>query len=481
MPSRHAAVGALATGQEFMRTKIIGRPIRAGILAFLASWSAGALAQPSATEIDVDKSRQIGASRLTLGVTLTRHYSSEPAGTVEKARAEELLTSLHGYVNIFVMGFGSGNPEPSPGVYNWEVLDERLAEIRQRHQVPIITLCCAPDWMKGGAVGETDWSRLPVAPLPEHFQDYADLAVRVAKRYPDVKYYQVWAELKGFWNRTERRWDYEGYTTFYNMVYDALKAVSSDIEVGGPYVHVAHRLDPGSDTSEVSGPYGTMSQAKLDVVTYWLAHKNGADFLSVDGGVRARDGIPPDLFGSTRFFADATRWLRERTNLPIWWSEWYAAPEEAPYHNDVPIDQQNVLDALALRYMAPQVTMALRWAPRGTAGRSYEGDQESLWSDTREPGGAMPFPFYYTYRRFAECFPAGAALYDIHVSSSAIIALASENCTMLINQTAEASDIRLNGQTGRLKPFNVDFYRSDGRPMPEAEASANPQSSGQQR
>ena len=63
---------------------------------------------------------------------------------------------------------------------------------------PVITLCCAPDWMKGGQPGETDWSRLEVAPDPAHFADFAELAADVAKRYPQVKHFIVWNELKGF-------------------------------------------------------------------------------------------------------------------------------------------------------------------------------------------------------------------------------------------------------------------------------------------
>ena len=80
----------------------------------------------------------------------------------------------------------------------------------------MITLCCAPDWMKGGEPGFTNWSTLEVArvyighshhsprrteeikddifdllshvftfqvaPLPEHYLDFANLAGKVAER-----------------------------------------------------------------------------------------------------------------------------------------------------------------------------------------------------------------------------------------------------------------------------------------------------------
>src|SRR5207245_1228337 len=102
-------------------------------------------------------------------------------------------------------------------------LDARISAIHAMGAVPVITLCCAPDWMKGGQAGTTDWSRIEVAPLSSHYGDFAALAAAVARRYPEVKYYQVWNELKGFWNDSANTWDYVGYTSFYNQVYDALK------------------------------------------------------------------------------------------------------------------------------------------------------------------------------------------------------------------------------------------------------------------
>ena len=63
----------------------------------------------------------------------------------------------------------------------------------------IITLCGAPDWMKGGKAGQTDWNKLEVAPTPNHYADFAQLAKQIALRYPDVQYFQVWNELKGMW------------------------------------------------------------------------------------------------------------------------------------------------------------------------------------------------------------------------------------------------------------------------------------------
>jgi hypothetical protein len=64
----------------------------------------------------------------------------------------------------------------------------------------MLTLCCSPDWMKGGPAGETDWDKLERAPLPEHYADFAKLAAAAVQRYPQVSRVLVWNELKGFYS-----------------------------------------------------------------------------------------------------------------------------------------------------------------------------------------------------------------------------------------------------------------------------------------
>ena len=151
------------------------------------------------------------------------------------------------------MGFGTLNPEPAPGKYDWESLDRRMRLTDETGGRVTLTLCCAPDWMKGGAPGTTDWTRLEDDPLPEHFADFAALAAAAVQRYPQVERVLVWNELKGFYRTDLNRWDQEGYTALYNAVYRAVKAVRPDVQVGGPYVVLAS-LDPGRpDASDLHG------------------------------------------------------------------------------------------------------------------------------------------------------------------------------------------------------------------------------------
>ncbi len=215
------------------------------------------------------------------------------------------------------MGFGTTNPEPSPGDYDWDSLDQRMELTEETGGKAMLTLCCAPDWMKGGEAGDTDWTLLEENPLPEHYGDFATLAAEAVRRYPQVERVMVWNELKGFYNQGANRWDYEGYTDFYNQVYRAVKDVRPDVQVGGPYV-VLTSLDQGeTDASDtVTGPWGAADQRALDVVDYWLQHNVGADFLAVDASTKTRQDTIPSVLDGTQKYADLDRWLRERTQPP---------------------------------------------------------------------------------------------------------------------------------------------------------------------
>ena len=126
------------------------------------------------------------------------------------------------------------------------------------------------------------------------------------------------------------RWDYERYTPLYNAVYDAIKHVRPDAQLGGPYVF----MDSDGNSYAMSNPgpgyaWGTLDERSLDVITFWLQHKHGADFIAVDGSSSNRDGIwLTNEFAAAQKFVDVYNWIRKQPDggaaLPIWWAEWYA-------------------------------------------------------------------------------------------------------------------------------------------------------------
>src|SRR4051812_36621732 len=274
----HSALGEPTRSSEIVPEQ----PIQFARVAPVVSSSAAATDQGAEVTLTVEFARPEGVGQLELGVTHMQ-YSLDPWGDpAAVARGKELLGAAVRFQNQHIMGFGADNINPSPGVYEWGSLDRRIDLIRSMNATPIITLCCAPDWMKGGAPGSTDWSKIEKAPLSSHYQDFAELSRQVALRYPDVKYFQVWNEMKGFWNERNNNWNSQEYTRLYNEVYDALKSVDPSIKVGGPYLVI-------EGTGSNKGGWATerpITMRNMQVLQYWLANKRGADFLVADRGLK---------------------------------------------------------------------------------------------------------------------------------------------------------------------------------------------------
>ena len=318
-----------------------------------------------------------------VGVTHGQYSADSWSKPAAVARARAILQASFPLQNQHIMGWGAMNPEPSNGVYDFGSLDARVKLMRATGDTMVLTLCCSPDWMKGGAAGSTDWSALEKAPLAAHFDDFAKLAATVARRYPDVKRFLVWNELKGFFDPVRNTWDIEAYTILYNKVYDALKAVDASIQIGGPYVPMdSWTSPPAANRSSVAGPWGVVDQRSLDAITYWLAHAHGADFIAVDGGTGTRDqpDAQPSIAQNGKFSA-INAWLRGVTSLPIWWAEMHLGQAE-----DQPdAASADMLESALATQAASGAAVVLLWQPEGT----LTGCRLCMWTSTREATGGM--------------------------------------------------------------------------------------------
>jgi hypothetical protein len=318
--------------------------------------------------------------------------------------------------------------------------------------VPVITLCAAPDWMKGGEPGKTDWSKIEVAPVPAHFANFAELAATIARRYPDVRYYQVWNEFKGFWDREHNNWNFEQYTRMYNLVYDALKAVNQEIRVGGPYLVIE-----GSGSEK--GGWATEKPIRArqwQVLDYWLKHKHGAEFFCIDRGLRSSHD--PNSYqeaehrSRTPLFGDVVRQIRQRTDLPIWYAEFYAAARE-----NTPEESAAVNASVLLHMVRSGVAVALLWGPMGPNGLGT-----ALFSDVRQPDGGTPTPLYAVFRILHDHFAPKTPLYRTTSSAPDVEALASARKTLLINKRLEPVAVRLDGKALSLAPNEIRLVDAPG-------------------
>lgn len=387
---------------------------------------------------------------LTLGVTHTRVSLDPQDPPAALARGARILRDTGHYQDQHLMAFGTLNPEPSPDVYDWASLDRRMALIKRTGGQPVLTLAVAPDWMKGGSPGETDWSQVALAPTPENYDDFAELSARAVQRYPQVSRVLVWNELKGFFDPARNRWNYEGYTAMYNAVYDAVKAARPEVQVGGPYITMnSYAEPPPGFASVLRGPWGVIDQRSLDVVDYWLANARGADFVVVDGPVTTRDRgmiTSPDL--AAEKFAVVNGWLRSRTPLPIWWAEFY--PESAGEVTATdPESAVSTLHAVA-EFATSGAAVALLWRPQA----DDELEQAALWTDTADADGGRPTPLTAPWTWLAPRLRTG----EVSVGesrSTPLTALRHRGSWLLVNSSDREIVLATRPAETRIPPWGT--------------------------
>ncbi|GCE12663.1 xylan 1,4-beta-xylosidase [Tengunoibacter tsumagoiensis] len=404
-------------------------------------------------------------STFSLGATHTQNDVDNGDDSLHIQAVEQLLQQTLIYQNQHIMGWGVEDPEPARGVYNWQSLDERVALMRRTHAQMILTLCCAPGWMRTPD-HRNEWDDLEEAPAPQHIVDFAALAQTIALRYPDVHYFQVWNELKGMWSDATgatagledlNRWDYERYTVLYNAVYDAIKEVRPDALIGGPYVVMGSNGD--ASTLSEAGPtyaWGTLDQRPLDVITYWLAHKHGADFITLDGSMVNDDGIwLTDPFEAARKFVDIDNWVRQQPHggatLPIWWAEWYVGVPSSHAKNLTYLTA--VMTAAQIFTLESQAQVVLTWEPQGDA-QGYSSP-EGLWTDPRAPAGGKATPYAAIAQTFSTYFKPGTRIYRATSTSSTVIVLASQLKTILVNRLPLAQEVIVDRTVYTLRPYQV--------------------------
>lgn len=410
--------------------------------------------------VTVDRGASDGISRLALGVTHTR-YSLDTGGDAQAITQAKALLAACRYQNVHIMGWGTMNPNPAPGVYDWGSLDRRMALVRSMKATPVVTLCAAPDWMKGGRPGRTDWSKIEVAPLPEHYADFARLAATIARRYPDVRHFQVWNEMKGLWDARANNWNIVAYTRLYNRVFDALKSVNRAIHVGGPYFVV-------EGTGSNRGDWATekpLRARQREILDYWLRHQRGADFLVLDKGLTDFHDksayTEAEQMTLTHHFGDVARQVRARTSsesgagLPLWWAEFYGGNKGSD------ADFTAALHASILRHMLlGGSSVALLWQPMDTGEVSH-----ALFSDVRKGSRVQPYPYYHVFQAFHRHFGPGTRLYKTACSTPDIEVLASAKKVLLINKRAAPVTIELAGRSMPLERYQVRLLDISPREM----------------
>jgi hypothetical protein len=383
--------------------------------------------------VRVDRSTPDGTSQFTIGVTHTQPNWQE-GNPQAVARAKSLLADGLKFQNQHLMDWGTENPEPKPGVYAWTSLDKRVALMRSMGATLVITLCTAPGWMKTSGedfprqTGPDSWADDRVA--DSHVEDFAALCQKVVQRYPDVKYFQIWNEYKGYWDKATDNWDEVRYTNFYNAVYDAVKSVRPDAQLGGPYY-----------------PFDGPKPKDWPVIDYWFQHKHGADFVCFDGWVagypptRARDEEARKMT-LTDYFRKIADQFRTRTTLPIWISEFYGGWSSNPQFTAA-----NHASCY-LHALRSGVSVALLWD-------AELPKWNYLFTSTKTAEGGQASPHYQVVKMFNTQFGPGTRLFKATSSTPDVEVLASATKTLLINKQDARVPVMLDRHLLNLGPYEV--------------------------
>lgn len=444
--------------------------------------------------VKVDKSQTVGTSALVPGFSQVDNSLRYPFGNNDQAAvnaARSLVGGTFGALNQPIMAWGASDPWPDAmQPIDLSSFQAQLDVVAALGGELVVTLCEAPWWMKGQLQSDgttypltanDEWASVAYSSrvLDNQMGNWLTLVQQIAQlaMLPpyNVRRFQVWNELKGYYDPITNAWDYttspgdpsganakHGYTYLYNQTYTRLKQVAtsngiapSDVLVGGPYVV----MDSGSSASvmsnpsNVTGPWGVLDQRALDVIDYWLANKVGAEFIAIDGSGSTKFGTQPtEDFAMHDKFAAVDQWIRSQPNggstLPIWWAEWYAAP------NLLPATAQTfaAIKAYAMaQHLKAGSGVVLAWGGLGVDGPD---GVDGLYTPTTSGGGG-PLPWSSDVNAFHQDFAAGTRLVGVTSSSTNIEAVASAQKTMLINKTSSSLSVSVNGAETTLAPYAV--------------------------
>lgn len=459
-------------------------------------------------------------SKLILGFTAQHTESNADFDATTKGFMNEALSTL----NTHMIGFGATVSQASADGtvgYDFTSLDQRFGYPAQSNgwcsTLPAnelcVTLCGCRPYQRSDPVGAytanplgtptnteltvqfqyiPPWINLGDTTSSHYGKLYmyvADCAA-IAARYPHVKYFQVWNELKGFYSASLGRWWYEGYTRMFNQVAAAIHAARPDAKVIGPYPvggsfgwdQTQKWADGQGGRATLNGPWGYANQQILDVFTYFLSNQVGCDYISYDirnnNSDYNADNYKPLLSTAAKTWPYSTSyywqddpwdssakirafnaWLLARTNLPIWVNEWYGNPvkefdlipgDGVPLSSS--IEKLSVIMRNLFAAIESGTTGLLFWRVTGE-GATDVANPIALWIKTTKAATVLKDPLAYIKANFS----AGAQLYTVTSNHPDVSGMASATKLILVSRSPLSITIVADGVTRTLAPYDVQF------------------------
>jgi len=438
-------------------------------------------------------------SNLTFGITHTHYrWQDGNAAAIEKAKA--LMSSFGYFHNTHIMTLGGGmirtdangiptnlDNQGDPG------LDAAIYKVTGLGE-GMITFFSAPYWMleAGRGDGNPDVDHNLSAgqsAVRKQFEDaYARLCAEIAKRYdgtkgfPKITYFQVWSEMKGMYDNTLKRWDYERYTRFYNKIYNAVKAVRPDVLMGGFY-----QVIPGDGSNPILGKTGQDTNYPIDTNTkfgidYFLKNAERVDFFCVDKNTISFHNPNKGYFTDTEAMKLTPVWGKlmeeleiefakhpQYKNIPILFSEYYPTLEgneqEAQRLPLTPPIRNLVTGGATIeQYTAAQHASVYNHVIRGSSGHEtwmnlwLEAENgipmNSFITPTNTSGGGEPKLLYWVMKAYKDWFNH-TILVKADSNSEDVEVIASFEAAMVINKRNKEVKVNINDKGISLPAYGV--------------------------
>jgi hypothetical protein len=255
--------------------------------------------------------------------------------------------------------------------------------------------------------------------------------------------------MRGFIEPHTTIWNGPAYTSMYNDVYQAIKAVRPDAEVGGPYAPLTSYSAPVNGVvSTLHGSWGYLNQSVMDAFSYWLAHRVGADFVAIDGSTdiaKQDDASLSNPGVASEKYAAVDQWIRSQTSLPIWWMESHIQPSAGWTGSEA-----TAARVATLAYMASSgARVGMQWQPQQQSSFPDEG----LWTSTLQASGGQPTQLAGVLLQVLPVLADPVTLASGEPSGVVVVSGASH--VIAVNTTGSAVQALESGKPVTLAPYAV--------------------------
>jgi xylan 1,4-beta-xylosidase len=288
-----------------------------------------------------------------------------------KTAVDELGFRYIRFHAIFHDVLGTVRAENGKNVYDWTKVDQLYDDLLAHRIKPFVELGFTPDAMKTSDNKIFYWQGNTSHPVPAAWRDLIDAFIRhIEKRYGQAEvrnwFFEVWNEpnLSAFWEGADQK----AYFELYDLTSKTIKAIDSNLRVGGPSTAGAAWVPEFLDHVAQSG-------AGVDFIT---THTYGVDggFLDENGKEDTKLSPSPDaIVGDVRRVHQQIE-ASQFPNLALYFTEWSTSYTPRDLVHDSYIS-------------APYILNKLKASQGLLQGMSYW-----TYTDLFEESGPPPTPFH---------------------------------------------------------------------------------------